>query len=238
MSERSERPADAAGGASADGPAPVRPRVLVADDEEGTLALMTQMLTHGGFDVVPARDGAEALRRAREAPPDLALLDVMMPGMDGREVCRRMGADPALTHVPVILHSSADERDVDWRACGADAFLQKPFRIARLPELVRQYLAARAGAPPRARRLTDDEVRALAADIRAAVRAPRRAERPDDVLLPHRELSPEDEARVEAALLALLAASRDRDAGGGAERARDAGRDAGSVNDGRDDDCA
>jgi DNA-binding response OmpR family regulator len=204
--------------------APGRPHVLVADDEAGTLALMAEMLTHSGFDVVQARDGVEALRRAREAPPDIALLDVMMPGMDGREVCRRMGADPALTHVPVILHSSADERDVDWRACGADAFLQKPFRIAQLPGLVRQHLSTRAGAAPRARRLTDDEVRALAVEIRAAVRAPRNAERPGHVLAPQRELSPEDEARVEAALLALLEASR--------------APDAGSVNDGRDDDRA
>jgi DNA-binding response OmpR family regulator len=186
-----------------------RPRVLVADDEEGTLALLTEMLTHSGFDVVPALDGQEALRLARQAPPDLALLDVMMPGMDGREVCRRMGADPALTHVPVILTSAAEERDVAWRACGADAFLPKPFRIARLPAFVRQHLSARVGQPPRVRRLSDDEVHALAAEIRRAVRAPRGAERNDDVLAPHRELSPEDEARVEAALLALLEQSRD-----------------------------
>jgi DNA-binding response OmpR family regulator len=189
-----------------------RPRVLVADDEEGTRALMAEMLSHSGFDVVQAHDGTEALARARATPPDLALVDVMMPGMDGREVCRRMGADPALTHVPVILHSSADERDVDWRGVGADAFLQKPFRIAQLPEFVRRHLSARSGQPPRARRLTDDEVRALAVEIRRAVRMPRSAERNDDVLAPRRELSPEDEARVEAALLDLLMAARDADA--------------------------
>ena len=246
MSERTERPAGAvdagavgagaADGVSADGPAPSappaqasRPRVLVADDEEGTLALMAEMLTHSGFDVVPARDGTEALARARKAPPDLALLDVMMPGMDGLEVCRRMGADPALTHVPVVLHSSADERDIDWRGCGADAFLQKPFRIAQLPALVRQHLAARAGLPPRAQRLTDAEVRALAAEIRRAVRAPRRAEVEDDVLAPRRELSPEDEARVEAALLALLETSRDA---GATEADRDAERDDRRADDG------
>ena len=199
----------AAPGAPAPGaPAPgaagtERPRVLVADDEEGTRSLMTEMLRYAGFDVVEARDGLEALVRAREAPPDLALLDVMMPGMDGREVCRRMGADPALTHVPVVLHSAADERDVDWRGCGADAFLHKPFRIARLPDLVRQHLSARVGVPPRARRLTDDEVRALAAEIRRAVREPRLLDPGPGVLAPHRELSPEDEARVEAALTAL-----------------------------------
>ena len=117
-----------------------RPRVLVADDELGTLALMTDMLTYSGFDVTQARDGLEALVRAREAPPDLILLDVMMPGLDGREVCRRITSDPALAGVPVILHSSADEADVDWRAAGAGAFLQKPFPMRRLADIVRRIL--------------------------------------------------------------------------------------------------
>ena len=117
-----------------------RPRVLVADDEVGTLALMTDMLMYSGFDVTQARDGLEALVRAREAPPDLILLDVMMPGLDGREVCRRITSDPALAGVPVILHSSADEADVDWRAAGAGAFLQKPFPMRRLADIVRRSL--------------------------------------------------------------------------------------------------
>ena len=128
------------------------PRVLVADDEAGTLALMADMLAYGGFDVVRARDGLEALVRAREAPPDLALLDVMMPGMDGREVCRQLRADPKLADVPVVLHSAADEADVDWRGCGADAFVQKPFRIRDLPDLVRRHLSPRPpDAPSRER---------------------------------------------------------------------------------------
>jgi DNA-binding response OmpR family regulator len=205
-----------------------RPRVLIAEDEQGTLALMAETLADEGFDVVRARDGAEALRSARETPPDIALLDVMMPGLDGREVCRRLGADPALNHVPIVLFSGADERDVDWRACGADAFLRKPFRLTELPEVVRRQLAAHAGATPRARRLSDDEVKALAEEIRRAVRSPRLIDRRDDVLAPTRELSPEDEARVEAALLALLEASRENAQGkeNDGKRATDsAGRD-------------
>ena len=71
---------------------------------------------------------------------DLILLDVMMPGLDGREVCRRITSDPALAGVPVILHSSADEADVDWRAVGAGAFLQKPFPMHRLADVVRRIL--------------------------------------------------------------------------------------------------
>ena len=182
-------------------------RVLVADDEDGTLSLLVTALTYAGFTVIPARDGIEAIELARKTPPDIALLDVMMPGMDGREVCRRMAADPALTHVPVILQSSANERDIDWRGCGADAFLAKPFSVRDLPALVTRHLSSRANSGrPLARRLTDGEVQELAIRIRQAVR---QAPDPDpdtgeDVLAAHRELSPEDEARVEAALLALL----------------------------------
>ena len=181
-------------------------RILVADDEDGTLTLLTTMLTFAGYSVIPARDGLEAIERARAAPPDLALLDIMMPGMDGREVCRRMGSDPALTHIPVILHSSADERDIDWRGCGADAFLAKPFSLRELPALIEHHLHSRAGGNRSlVRRLTDEEVQQLALRIREAVRQPPPRDSASDVLSPHRELSPEDESRVEAALLALLA---------------------------------
>ena len=192
-------------GAEQEPPNGARPRILVADDEDGTLSLMSSVLVYAGFTVVAARDGREALLRARESPPDLALLDVMMPGMDGREVCRRMAADPALAHVPVILHSSAVERDVDWRACGADAFLAKPFSTRALPDLVRRHLSARAGADqPRPRPLTDDEVREIARQIWQAVRRPPDPNPRDGVLSTFRELSPEDEARVEAAVVLLL----------------------------------
>jgi len=182
-----------------------RPRVLVVDDEAGTRQIMVDMLTHdGGFRVVQARDGLEALARMREAPPDLVLLDVMMPGMDGRDVCRRLRGDPAIAAVPVILHSSADPSEVDWRGCGADAFLQKPFRITQLPAFVRRHLTTRSAADaPRPRPLTDDEIRAIAVAIREGVHQPPSDERRYDVVSAHHELSPEDEARVEAALLAL-----------------------------------
>ena len=186
-------------------PGGARPRILVAEDEVGTLSLMSSVLVYAGFTVIAARDGREALLRARESPPDLALLDVMMPGMDGREVCRRMAADPALAHVPVILHSSAAERDVDWRACGADAFLAKPFSTRTLPDLVRRHLSTReASDRPRPRRLTDDEVREIARQIWQAVRRPPDPNPRDGVLSTFRELSPEDEARVEAAVVLLL----------------------------------
>jgi CheY-like chemotaxis protein len=214
-------------------PTPARPRVLVADDEAGTRALMAEILTHGGFEVVQARDGIEALVRAREAPPDLALLDVMMPGLDGREVCRRLRGDPALAHVPVVLHSAADEDSVDWQGAGADAFLAKPFALRELPDRLRRHLVLRTAAEaPQPRRLTDAEIRQIALALRKAVRRPPPYNQAYAITSPYAQLSDEDETRVEAALLALLSSSRGptphptRDAAdaGGVDPTRDDGR--------------
>lgn len=90
--------------------------------------------------MVRAHGGADALRLARETRPALVLLDVMMPDLDGRDACRALKMDPELGSVPVVLFSSADEQDVHWREPGADAFLQKPFRVRELPDFVRRIL--------------------------------------------------------------------------------------------------
>lgn len=98
------------------------------------------MLDHAGFEVVQARGGAEAVALARRQRPDLVMLDVMMPGLDGRDACKLLKMEEALRGVPVLLFSSADEADVHWRGAGADGFLQKPFSIRALPEVVRAHL--------------------------------------------------------------------------------------------------
>jgi DNA-binding response OmpR family regulator len=118
-----------------------------------------------------------------------------------------MSTDPSLAGVPVILQSSADERDIDWRACGAVAFLRKPFSVRELPELVRRHLRPRTAEKRPAGRLTDDEIGEIARQIRQAVRQPPGTNPRDAVLSPHRELSAEDEARVEEALIALFRTS-------------------------------
>lgn len=100
------------------------------------------MLTYAGFDVVTAGDGLEALVRVHESPVAVALIDVMMPGLDGRQVARAIRDDPALAHTRVVLHSSADEQDVDWRGAGADLFIQKPFPIRELPGILRRLGSA------------------------------------------------------------------------------------------------
>ncbi|HEX6368973.1 MAG TPA: response regulator [Longimicrobium sp.] len=116
-------------------------RVLVADDEPAITTLIAEVLTYAGFGVLRAHGGAEALILARTERPDVILLDVMMPDLDGRDACRALKMDHALQDIPVILFSSADERDVHWRGAGADGFLQKPFSIRALPDFIRRFLA-------------------------------------------------------------------------------------------------
>ena len=117
-----------------------RPLVLVADDEPAITALVADMLGYAGFEVARAQGGAEALTLARARRPDLVLLDVMMPDLDGRDACRALKMDRELASVPVVLFSSADEQDVHWRAAGADGFLQKPFSIRALPGFLRSFI--------------------------------------------------------------------------------------------------
>lgn len=115
-------------------------RVLVADDEHAITALVAEMLTYAGFEVLRVHGGAEALTVARAERPHLILLDVMMPDLDGRDACRALKMDQELRGMPVVLFSSADEDEVEWRGAGADAFLQKPFSIRALPDLVHGFL--------------------------------------------------------------------------------------------------
>lgn len=118
-------------------------RVLVVDDLESNTRLLEAKLTHEYFDVLTASSGEEALNLIREESPDIVLLDVMMPGLDGFEVCRRIKADQASTHIPVVmvtaLNSVADR--VRGLEAGADDFLSKPIDdialLARVKSLVR-----------------------------------------------------------------------------------------------------
>ena len=116
------------------------PLVLVADDESAITALIGEMLRFAGFRVARASGGTEAITLARRDRPDIILLDVMMPDLDGRDACRLLKMDHDLRGVPILLFSSADERDVHWAGAGADGFLQKPFSIRDLPDLIRRFL--------------------------------------------------------------------------------------------------
>lgn len=118
-------------------------RVLVVDDLQPNIKLLEAKLTSEYFDVVTAGDGPTALKVVRESSPDIVLLDVMMPGMDGFEVCRHIKGDPKTTHIPVVMVTAlSDAADrVRGLQAGADDFLTKPLNdtalFARVRSLVR-----------------------------------------------------------------------------------------------------
>ena len=120
--------------------------VLVADDDEDILQLVSFRLERAGYKVVTAADGQQALAAAREHQPDLAVLDVMMPGLNGYEVTRRLRADPATAAIPVILLTArVQEADVSRGfEAGADDYLRKPFSPQELRSRVQAILARRS----------------------------------------------------------------------------------------------
>ncbi|MDH7498247.1 MAG: response regulator, partial [Syntrophomonadaceae bacterium] len=85
----------------------MRTRIMVVDDEESLVKLIAHNLQREGYEVIPVRDGLEALARARSEAPDLIILDVMLPGLDGLEVCRRLRQDKV--DIPVIMLTARDE---------------------------------------------------------------------------------------------------------------------------------
>ncbi len=119
-----------------------RKRILVVDDEIYIVHILEFSLTMEGYDVITAADGEEALRRVEEDEPDLVVLDIMMPRMDGYEVCRRLREDPATRNLPVILLSAKGrpmDRDLGLDA-GADDYIVKPFSPRRLLEKIRELM--------------------------------------------------------------------------------------------------
>jgi two-component system, cell cycle response regulator len=113
--------------------------VLIADDEPLGQETLAALLSPLGYQLIFAGNGAEALRLAIATPPDLILLDVMMPGMDGYEVCRRLRANALLADVPVIMLTALDDRDSRLRGidAGADDFISKPYDRVELRARVR-----------------------------------------------------------------------------------------------------
>ena len=122
-----------------------QPVVLAADDDEDILSLVTFRLERSGYTVLQARDGAEALELALAEKPDLAVLDVMMPKMDGFELTRRLRAHEATSRMPIILLTArAQDSDVqEGFDAGADDYLRKPFSPQELRSRVQAILGRR-----------------------------------------------------------------------------------------------
>ncbi|QNN53529.1 adenylate/guanylate cyclase domain-containing protein [Nocardioides mesophilus] len=123
-----------------------RALVLVVDDEPANLALLDKLLRHLGYDVVQASDGLQAVAAVAEHEPDLVCLDVLMPGLDGIEVCQRLRAQPAYVGLPILLVTALNrpEDKVRGLEAGADDFLSKPFDESELAARVRSLLRMKA----------------------------------------------------------------------------------------------
>ncbi len=119
--------------------------ILVVDDVPANLQLLSGMLREQGYKVRPAPSGALALEAARHTPPDLILLDINMPGMNGFEVCRRLKADPILADIPVLFISALDDAADKVRAFeeGGQDYITKPFQVEEVLARVKTHLALR-----------------------------------------------------------------------------------------------
>jgi CheY-like chemotaxis protein len=118
-------------------------RILVADDSPEILALVSQRLSEGGYQVLKAADGEAALELARSEQPDVVLLDVVMPGRNGWEVARALRGDPATSAIRIVVMTALGE-EINQRTAplyGADATLAKPFDLDDLDQVIRDMVA-------------------------------------------------------------------------------------------------
>jgi len=127
-------------------PAEKKKRILVVDDEPNIRRIASLWLREtmgGGYEVLEAAEGAEAVRLAIEKQPDLILLDIMMPGMDGLEACRLLKDNPATSHIPVVFLTAKGEEETIGKGIelGGEAYVVKPFHAITLTAQVREILA-------------------------------------------------------------------------------------------------
>ncbi|HQU71757.1 MAG TPA: response regulator [Calditrichia bacterium] len=119
-------------------------KILIVDDEPNIVISLEFLMQQGGYDIEIARDGQEALNKLGSFHPDLVLLDVMLPYMDGFEICQAIRQKPDWNHIKVIL-LTAKGREVDitkGTALGADAYVTKPFATRELVDKVHEMLEA------------------------------------------------------------------------------------------------
>ncbi|MGH2429049.1 MAG: adenylate/guanylate cyclase domain-containing protein [Candidatus Limnocylindria bacterium] len=123
-----------------------RPLILAVDDEPANLALLQKLLTHQGYDVVEVLDGQSALDAVPEHQPDLVCLDVMMPRLDGIEVCQRLRRQPEHAGLPILLLTALNRPEDKARGleAGANDFLSKPFDEIELAARLRSLLRTKA----------------------------------------------------------------------------------------------
>ncbi|HEV2329462.1 MAG TPA: hybrid sensor histidine kinase/response regulator [Verrucomicrobiae bacterium] len=137
---------------------PLHARILVVDDQASNVQVVGLILGALGFEIIPASDGPTALKRVGALVPDLILLDLLMPGMSGRDICLQIKKNPDWRDIPVIFLSAADDKDLIVSALDAGGvdYITKPFNQAELVSRVRTQLALKA-ARDRLKELAEDK---------------------------------------------------------------------------------
>ena len=120
-------------------------RILLVDDEPDLVQMISLRLKSVGYEVVTACDGQEALEQVKQTKPDLLILDLMLPKLDGYKVCRLLKFDERTKGLPILIFTArAQEQDIKLASeCGADAYLTKPFEAKVLLGKLQELLAAR-----------------------------------------------------------------------------------------------
>ena len=118
-------------------------KILVVDDEPFIVQMVTSRLKSSGYELLSAADGDEALKKARSEQPDLIILDLMLPKIDGFQVCATLKQDERYKHIPIVLLTAKggeESRQIGIEECGADDYVTKPFDAQALLEKIKKLL--------------------------------------------------------------------------------------------------
>ena len=127
-----------------------KPRILIVDDEPDLLTVLRFGLEAAGFEVLQASDGEQGLALARQVVPDLMILDLMLPRMDGYKVCRALKFDERYKHIPIVILSARTQEGDQALAheMGANRFLTKPYEFSEILDHIQALLKESAAARP------------------------------------------------------------------------------------------
>jgi DNA-binding response OmpR family regulator len=114
--------------------------ILLVDDDPQLMHVLAMFFDLEGYHVLKARDGEQALSLLREYQPDIVLLDLMMPGVSGLDVCRHIRADKKLKKIPVLVFTAAENREEELLEAGADAYIAKPYSLDGLRATVKDLM--------------------------------------------------------------------------------------------------
>ncbi len=118
-------------------------RILLVDDDASMLKVFSRRLEHAGYEVLKAVDGEEALTKVREQPPDLIVLDIMMPKLNGYEVCTRLKQDQTTSHIPIIMFTAKGrpQEHLAGLMLGASAYISKSCQASELLDQIHRLLS-------------------------------------------------------------------------------------------------